>query len=58
MEYADGEDLNKTIKTQKDVKDNKGNQVFFSEEKILRWFCQVCLGLKHIHEKKNFTSRY
>ena len=46
MEYADGGDLNKAIKEQQKVKK------FFSEEKILNWFCQICLAVKHIHEKK------
>lgn len=46
MEYADGEDLNKLIKAQQ--KENK----FFPEEKILDWFCQICLAVKHMHDKK------
>lgn len=46
MEYADGEDLNKLIKAQQ--KENK----FFSEDKILDWFCQICLAVKHMHDKR------
>ena len=43
MEYADGGDLNEKIKSQKS---------YFQEEQILNWFCQICLGLKYIHEHK------
>lgn len=46
MEYADGGDLNKLIKEQK--KDGS----YFSEDKILNWFCQICLAVKHMHDKK------
>ncbi len=44
MEYADGGDLNKTIR------DAKG--VFFTENQILNWFTQICLAIKHIHDRK------
>ncbi|XP_055086673.1 serine/threonine-protein kinase Nek5-like [Periophthalmus magnuspinnatus] len=44
MEYCDGGDLMKKIHTQRGVS--------FSEEQILDWFVQICLGLKHIHDKK------
>jgi len=46
MEYADGGDLNKLIKMQQ--KEN----CYFSEDKILDWFCQICLAVKHLHDKK------
>lgn len=46
MEYADGGDLNKAIKEQQKIKK------FFPETKILDWFCQICLAVKHIHSKK------
>ncbi|KAK7938693.1 hypothetical protein WMY93_002019 [Mugilogobius chulae] len=44
MEYCDGGDLMKKITTQRGVA--------FTEEQILDWFVQICLGLKHIHDKK------
>lgn len=44
MEYADGGDLNKTIR------DAKGT--FFHENQILNWFTQICLAIKHIHDRK------
>ena len=44
MEYADGGDLYKKMK------DQKGQ--FFSENQILDWFTQICLALKHVHDRK------
>uniref|UniRef100_A0A8C6SBY3 non-specific serine/threonine protein kinase n=1 Tax=Neogobius melanostomus TaxID=47308 RepID=A0A8C6SBY3_9GOBI len=44
MEYCDGGDLMKKIHMQRGVA--------FTEEQILDWFVQICLGLKHIHNKK------
>ena len=43
-EYADGGDLSEKIKEQK----NKS----FPESQILDYFTQICLALKHIHDKK------
>ncbi|KAM9709941.1 serine/threonine-protein kinase Nek5 [Menidia menidia] len=44
MEYCDGGDLMKKIHMQRGLP--------FSEEKIVDWFVQICLGLKHIHDRK------
>ncbi|XP_051939104.1 serine/threonine-protein kinase Nek5-like isoform X4 [Hippocampus zosterae] len=44
MEYCDGGDLMMKINMQRGV--------FFTEPQILAWFVQICLGLKHIHDKK------
>ncbi|KAL4609074.1 serine/threonine-protein kinase Nek5 [Arapaima gigas] len=44
MEYCDGGDLMKRIKMQKGI--------LFSEDQIVDWFVQICLGLKHIHDRK------
>ena len=44
MDYADGGDLSMKIKEQ--------NGKFFPENKILDWFTQVCLAIKHIHDRK------
>ena len=46
MDYADGGDLSKKILEQR--KKDK----FFPEEQILDWFTQICLAIKHIHDKK------
>ena len=44
MDFADGGDL------QGKIKGNRGK--FFSESQILDWFTQICLGLKHVHDRK------
>ena len=44
MEYADGGDLSTLIKSR------KGQRL--PEEQILSWFVQICLALKHIHDRK------
>jgi len=48
MEYADDGDLSKKIKTQKQK--TYGDK-YFSEEKILQYFDQICRGLQYIHSK-------
>ena len=44
MDYADGGDLAKKIE------DQRGQ--YFSESQILDWFTQICLGMKHVHDRK------
>lgn len=44
MDYCEGGDLFKRINSQKGV--------LFSETQILDWFVQICLALKHIHDRK------
>ncbi|NXJ68770.1 NEK3 kinase, partial [Rostratula benghalensis] len=44
MEYCDDGDLMQKIKHQ------GGN--WFPEDTILHWFVQMCLGVKHIHDKR------
>jgi NIMA (never in mitosis gene a)-related kinase len=44
MDYADGGDLSMKIKEQ------RGRM--FSESQILDWFTQMCLGMKHVHDRK------
>ncbi|XP_063748126.1 serine/threonine-protein kinase Nek1 isoform X3 [Eleginops maclovinus] len=44
MDYCEGGDLFKKINSQKGVR--------FSEEQILDWFVQICLALKHVHDRK------
>ncbi|XP_042350746.1 serine/threonine-protein kinase Nek5-like [Plectropomus leopardus] len=44
MEYCDGGDLMKRITLQRGV--------FFTEQQVVDWFVQICLGLKHIHDRK------
>ncbi|XP_029684564.1 serine/threonine-protein kinase Nek1 isoform X2 [Takifugu rubripes] len=44
MDYCEGGDLFKKINSQKGV--------LFSEDQILNWFVQICLALKHVHDRK------
>ena len=44
MDYADGGDLGLKIKEQ------RGRP--FAESQILDWFTQMCLGMKHVHDRK------
>uniref|UniRef100_A0A8C2XU06 non-specific serine/threonine protein kinase n=1 Tax=Cyclopterus lumpus TaxID=8103 RepID=A0A8C2XU06_CYCLU len=44
MDYCEGGDLFKKINSQKGA--------LFSEEKILDWFVQISLALKHVHDRK------
>ena len=46
MDYANGGDLCNKIKNQK----KKGK--YFSENQILDYFTQICLAIKHIHDRK------
>ena len=44
MDYCDGGDLHTKISSLK-------NQLF-EEDQIINWFVQLCLGIKHIHDRK------
>ncbi|MEE6461009.1 hypothetical protein FKM82_001169 [Ascaphus truei] len=44
MDYCEGGDLFKRINTQKGI--------LFSEDQIVDWFVQLCLALKHVHDRK------
>ncbi|XP_058525991.1 serine/threonine-protein kinase Nek1 isoform X7 [Ochotona princeps] len=44
MDYCEGGDLFKRINAQ------RGN--LFQEDQILDWFVQICLALKHVHDRK------
>ena len=44
MDYCDGGDLHSKISSRK-------NQLL-EEDLIINWFVQLCLGLKHIHDRK------
>ena len=46
MDYADGGDLAGKVKDQK----NKGG--YFDEATVLNWFTQICLAMKHCHDRK------
>ena len=46
MEYADGGDLATRIAHNKE--EGRG----FEESQILAWFTQICLAVKHVHDRK------
>lgn len=46
MEYAECGDLSKAIHAQRTAKK------FFEENQILDWFTQICLAMKHVHDRK------
>ena len=46
MDYADGGDLQSTIKKAREA------GKYFSEDQVLNWFTQICLAIKHIHDRK------
>ncbi len=46
MNYADGGDLQTRIIKQRQKKQ------YFPEEQIIDWFLQICLALKHIHDRQ------
>ena len=46
MEWADGGDLGTMIR------ERRQNNDFFSEDQILDYFTQICLALKHCHDRK------
>ena len=45
MEYADGGDLAARIQ------EANSKEQHFDEQQILSWFTQICLGIKHIHDR-------
>lgn len=47
MDYADGGDLQKKIKEARD-----GGMKYLTEDQILSWFTQICLAMKHCHDRK------
>ncbi|KAG9391702.1 Nek1 Ser/Thr kinase-like [Carpediemonas membranifera] len=48
MDYADAGDLYAAIQQQK----RRGVGSYFSEDQVLDWFVQICLALKHVHDRK------
>ena len=52
MDFADGGDLAQRIEAQKDSAANSEAPEPFSEDMVLDWFVQICLALKHAHDRK------
>jgi len=52
MDYADGGDLQSKIKERYKTKDRNGRMNYLTEDQLLDWFTQICLAMKHCHDKK------
>lgn len=52
MDYADGGDLQSNIKDRYKNRDRNGKLRYMSEDEVLNNFTQICLALKHVHDKK------
>lgn len=52
MDYADGGDLQGMVKKRLKEKTSSGKVNFMSENEVLDIFTQICLALKHTHDKK------
>ena len=52
MEYCDGGDLHSILKARSECKNTDGEIAYFSEDEVLDWFTQICLALKHCHDRK------
>ena len=52
MDYADGGDLQSRIKERHKKRQQTGVLEYFSEDQVLNWFTQICLALKHCHDRK------
>jgi len=52
MDYADNGDLQTKIKDKHKFKPKSGVLDYFSEDQVLNWFTQICLALKHCHDRK------
>ena len=52
MDYADGGDLQSKVKERFNQKDRNGRMNYMTEDDLLNWFTQICLAMKHCHDKK------
>jgi NIMA (never in mitosis gene a)-related kinase len=52
MNYADGGDLEKLIRRQQKLSEKRGEIQFLSEDEVLTIFTQICLAIKHVHDRK------
>ena len=52
MDFADGGDLQSRIKEKHKKRQQTGVLEYFPEDHVLSWFTQICLALKHCHDRK------
>lgn len=52
MDYADNGDLQTKIKDKHKQKAKTGVLEYFTEDQVLNFFTQICLAIKHCHDRK------
>jgi serine/threonine protein kinase len=52
MEHCDDGELKYKIDELRERNEKSGKKEYFSETKVLNWFTQICLGVKHCHDRK------
>lgn len=52
MEYSDGGSLADLIESRIEAADRQEDHPYLTEDEILDFFCQMCLALKHVHDRK------
>lgn len=52
MDYADGGDLQSKVKERLKQKTSSGKVNYMTENEVLDIFTQICLAIKHTHDKK------
>lgn len=52
MEYCDAGDLESAVQKRAEDSQKSGKWHYFSEDEILHHFTQICLGVKHHHDRK------
>lgn len=52
MDYADGGDLQGDVKRRHKEKEASGKLNYMTEDEVLDRFTQICLAIKHVHDKK------
>ncbi|GMI60638.1 hypothetical protein ScalyP_jg10538 [Parmales sp. scaly parma] len=52
MTYCDSGDFNKLVKNNVRCLENKKDTFSYTGQQVLKWFCQVCLGLQYLHENR------
>ena len=52
MDFADGGDLQSVVKSRYKQRAANGRMNYLTEDQLLDWFTQICLAMKHCHDKK------
>lgn len=53
MEYAESGDIQSNYREViKKAREENKQPEYWSQDKVLNWFTQICLGIKHLHDRK------